>query len=107
MPAMPPVIAWIAHQGGSSPPPVNPEFVTAGNWFVVMHLALFLFLTTFFVMVGRSIWRRTVRPEPHVRLLMELEEEAAPAPTTPAASPSAPPDEPAQPWEKPADWWKK
>jgi len=81
------------------------EWVEASDWFVLFTLGTLLFLLGAFAMWAWLIWRRTTKPEPHVKLLMELEEEepAGEARTSEAAEKP----ETQAPWEQSADWWKK
>ncbi len=80
------------------------EWAEASDWFVLFTLGTLLFLLGAFAMWAWLIWRRTTKPEPHVKLLMELEEEAASEART-----SAPREEPEPPasWEQSPDWWKQ
>jgi len=80
------------------------EWVEASDWFVLFTLGTLLFLLGAFAMWAWLIWRRTTKPEPHIKLLMELEEEAASEARviTPEEKP-----EPQAPWEQAPDWWKK
>ena len=50
------------------------------------------------------IWRRTTKPEPHVQLLMELENATE---REKDATPRTDDTEPNSPWAKSGDWWKK
>jgi len=79
------------------------EDTAAMDWFVLATLATLFFLLGCFATMAWLIWRRTTRPEPHVRLLMELEQEADGTET----DEEKPPKEEGQPWERPADWWNK
>ncbi|WP_395748395.1 hypothetical protein [Prosthecobacter sp.] len=90
------------------------QLLEASDWAVLFTLGTLLFLLGAFAMWAWLIWRRTTRPEPHVKLLMELEEEAAEAEETgrrASTSSSAPEEESSPPktapWEQSADWWKK
>lgn len=65
-------------------------------------LATLFFTLGCFVTWMVFIWRRGVNPPPHVRLIMEVQEEASREEHQPAAE-----DAPKQPWEKNADWWRK
>jgi hypothetical protein len=80
------------------------ENTQAMDLFVLANLACLFLMLGFFAACGWVIWRRTVKPEPHMQLLMELEDEqrdfkAEPATPTPAAE--------SAPWERDTDWWKK
>ena len=81
------------------------EWVEASEWFVLVTLGMLLFLLGAFAMWAWLIWRRTTKPEPHVKLLMELEDEAAGEPRT--SPPEAEEPEAQAPWEQSPDWWKK
>jgi len=79
------------------------ENTAAMDWFVLANLGFLFFLMGCFAIGGWLIWRRTTRPEPHIRLLMEMEEEST---QTESAKPTASSDA-AAPWERQADWWKQ
>ena len=83
---------------------VSREWVEASDWFVLFTLGTLLFLLGAFAMWAWLIWRRTTKPEPHIKLLMELEEESADEART--TMPEVEPETRA-PWEKTSDWWKK
>lgn len=78
------------------------EDTAAMDLFVIINLAFLFLMLGFFGVCGWMIWRRTVRPEPHMRLIMELEEDDKPARQTPGTTQQ----EDAAAWERPADWWK-
>jgi hypothetical protein len=80
------------------------EWAEASDWFVLFTLGTLLFLLGAFAMWAWLIWRRTTKPEPHVKLLMELEEEAESEARTAAPREDA---EPPAPWEQSPDWWKQ
>lgn len=82
------------------------EWVEASDWFVIFTLGTLFFLLGAFAMWAWLIWRRTTRPQPHVKLLMELEDEAA-RESRPQQTTAQDDDSPRHPWEKSADWWKK
>jgi hypothetical protein len=87
---------------------VSHEWVVAADWAVLFTLATLLFLLSSFAIWAWLIWRRTTQPEPHVKLLMELEEEETAAAESAARTASAQPEpESDAPWEQSADWWKK
>ncbi|WP_395741218.1 hypothetical protein [Prosthecobacter sp.] len=95
-------------EGGTAPVPR--QILEASDWAVLFTLGTLFFLLGAFAMWAWLIWRRTTRPEPHVKLLMELEEEEQEANGRKAPSPAAPAEESspqAAPWEQSADWWKK
>lgn len=79
------------------------EWMQASDWFVIFTLGTLLFLLGAFAAWAWIIWRRTTNPKPHVKLLMELEEEEREKHA--AASREEP--ETKAPWEKSADWWKR
>ena len=88
------------------------ENTAAMDWFVLATLGFLFFLLGCFATWAWLLWRRGQRPEPHVQLLMELEEEAQaePAADTETQRPEAnggAPKEAGEPWELPPDWWKK
>lgn len=78
----------------------------AMDWFVIATLCFFFFLLGCFAMAAWQIWRRTTRPDPHIKLLMELadsDEENTLKKADEQMRPSSPQN---QPWEKTSDWWK-
>jgi hypothetical protein len=81
------------------------EWVEASDWFVLFTLGTLLFLLGAFAMWAWLIWRRTTQPEPHIKLLMELEDEEPAGEAHTSAS--AEELEPQAPWEQSPDWWKK
>lgn len=105
---MTPLFAILLHltEGGAAPIPR--QWAEASDWFVLFTLGTLLFLLGAFAASAWMIWRRSTRPEPHVRLLMELEDESTQAAAaTAGAAPAGEKPETAAPWEQPADWWKK
>lgn len=79
---------------------------TAMDWFVIATLCFFFFLLGCFATAAWVIWRRTTRPAPHIRLLMELEEAEEKAEVSPASESGI--QNPTQPsWEKEPDWWRR
>ena len=96
-------LAFLSRPAGDTAK-VPREWVEASDWFVLFTLGTLLFLLGSFAVWAWIIWQRTHRPEPHLKLIMELEEEAA------QEKRSATTDEDAQskaPWEQSSDWWKK
>ena len=80
---------------------ITSEKTGAGDAFVLMTLGFLFFLFGAFAFAAWGFWKRETKPEPHVQLLMEMEqgdEESA------APNPEPPSEEKA--WEKPPDWWK-
>jgi len=79
------------------------EIVPAAQWFVIITLATLFFLLGCFATLMWVIWRRTVNPPPHVRLLMELadEEVSRAKQATMGGEEDARAD-----WERDADWWR-
>jgi hypothetical protein len=96
-------IAWMSHTPGGRGPAVPPELEPASEGFVMFTLATLFFTLGCFVTWMVFIWRRSVNPPPHVRLIMEVQEEEASREQRQPAAEDAPP----QPWEKNADWWRK
>ena len=90
-------------EGGTAKVPR--EWVEASEWAVLFTLGTLLFLLGAFAMWAWLIWRRSTRPPPHIKLLMDLEEEEAAAEAQ-KALPGEEPD-PAAPWEQSPDWWKQ
>lgn len=82
--------------------PLPPADTAALDGFVLVTLGFLFFLLGCFATWAWLIWRRSTRPPPHARLLMELaeagEDEILHGADAPAPG--------AQAWEKPADWWK-
>jgi hypothetical protein len=89
--------AFVTHGGALPRNAVGEVEEAAMNWFVLAHLGFFFLLLGCFGWGVWRIWQRTTRPEPHVALLMSLEEEPA----------AAEGETVAQPWERRADWWKQ
>lgn len=79
------------------------EETAASDLFVLAHLGFFFLLLSCFALAVWSIWRRTCRPQPHVQLLMEMEEAEAKG----CASAGGAAENKGLPWERPADWWKR
>ena len=79
------------------------EIVPAAQWFVVITLATLFFLLGCFATLMWVIWRRTVNPPPHVRLLMEMADEEENREKQ--AAKGADEDTRAA-WERDADWWR-
>lgn len=77
--------------------------VVAMDLFVMINLGLLLFMLGFFACWAWLIWRRTTRPEPHIKLIMELEDD--PEFQEVLGTPDA--DGPRDPWERDQDWWRK
>lgn len=97
----PPPLAFLPRpEGGTAPVPR--EWVEASDWFVLFTLGTLWFLLSAFAIWAWIIWRRSTRPQPHVRLLMELEDEKEGEHNTHADKPDT-----SAPWEQSADWWKK
>ena len=78
------------------------EVVPAAQWFVLITLATLFFLLGCFATLMWVIWRRSVNPPPHVRLLMEMAEEEREA----HANAGETNEKPVAPWEREADWWR-
>lgn len=81
----------------------------AMDWFVITTVCCLFFLLGCLATMGVIIWRRTNRPKPHMRLLMELDEEPDEQVTTQKTNNGARsrPDRSREGWEKPGDWWQK
>lgn len=78
----------------------------ASQAFVASTLATLCALLVLFGLAAFVLWRRFTHPEPHRKLLMEMEEESDPE-TQPAKGGKVPEDTGPKPWEREADWWKK
>ncbi len=89
----------------SSPPSfgLRAEETAAGDFFVLAHLGFLFLLLGCFGWAAWSIRRRIRHPQPHLKLLMELEE--GDAAVRGAGAEESPKTAPA--WERPADWWKR
>lgn len=90
-------------EGGTAP--LQREWIEASDWAVLFTLGTLFFLLGSIAAWAWLIWRRSTRPQPHVALLMEMEEDDAGAGER--ATPHGEKPEPEAPWEQPADWWKK
>ncbi len=100
---MHPLLAFFPRsEGGTARVPR--EWLEASDWAMLFTLGTLLFLLSAFAMWAWLIWRRTTMPEPHIKLIMELEDESAgeARTTTPVEAP-----ETRAPWEQAPDWWKK
>lgn len=84
---------------------VHAPNTAAMDWFVIATLCFFFFLLGCFATAAWHLWKRTTRPDPHVRLLMELAD--SDEDQVIQNSDGAPPKSPdCAAWEKPSDWWK-
>jgi hypothetical protein len=81
------------------------ENTAAMDFFVLATLGCLFFLLGCFATWAWLLWRRSRRPKPHVKLLMELEAQDAHEPRPNQSRAQA--GEAKEPWERPADWWKK
>lgn len=88
---------------------VHAPNTAAMDWFVIATLCFFFFLLGCFATAAWQIWRRATRPEPHIRLLMELAEttEEDLIQSTEESKNDKALTETSTPWEKPPDWWKQ
>jgi hypothetical protein len=92
-------LASIARQVGTSG-----ERSLAAEAFVLFTLATLFFLLAAFALGAWWMWRRL--KQPHVQLMIELENEEG-APAVPSADPPREPEPEPKPWEREADWWRK
>ena len=92
---------WPHHRNTAEMVP-NP----AAELFVLFTLTTLFFIIGTFALWMWLLWRRSVNPPPHVKLLMELQDEEDAAAKSKPVGPDDK-DEPAQPWERSADWWKR
>jgi hypothetical protein len=99
---MHPLIAFLARPTGDTAP-ITRQWADASDWFVIFTLSTLFFLLGAFAIWAWMIWRRTTKPEPHVQLLMELENENTPEKLAAAQREQ---EGDAAPWEKSSDWWK-
>jgi hypothetical protein len=76
------------------------ERTEAADTFVLITLAFLFFVLGIGLVSAWLLWRRQTRPQPHVQLMMELEQQH----TIPQLS-STP--NTLSPWEKDPDWWKQ
>jgi hypothetical protein len=88
------------------------QSTAAMDLFVLATLGFLFFLLGCFATWAWLIWRRANRPEPHVKLLMELdghEPRADPETEDPKEKTKQQPPEEDEtaPWERPGDWWKQ
>ena len=83
---------------------IKSESAPGSDAFVLMTLGFLAFLFIGFSIAGYILWRRSHDPEPHNRLLMELEKDQAAEHLTTGKDedPTLKP----KPWERDADWWK-
>ncbi|MFM7605867.1 MAG: hypothetical protein ACKO8Z_11825 [Prosthecobacter sp.] len=79
------------------------EIVPAAEWFVISTLVTLFFLLGCFATLMWVIWRRTVNPPPHVRLLMEMAEEEGKLETKAAGRGN---EDVRDAWERDSDWWR-
>lgn len=100
---MPSIIAFLARPAGDTAP-IPRQWAEASDWFVIFTLATLFFLLGAFAVWAWLIWRRTTKPEPHVQLLIELEEKQE---RERLATTNRDQEGDTAPWEKPSDWWKK
>ncbi len=95
----------LAMHGATVTTSSDPAIVPASDAFVLSTLVCLWFLIACFVIGAWVLWCRSTRPQPHQRLMIEMEDDANPADaqasTIGGAEEKTPP-----PWEKPADWWK-
>jgi hypothetical protein len=80
------------------------EVVPAAEWFVIVTLVTLFFLLGCLAALMWGIWRRSVNPPPHVRLLMEMSEEEGAHEARAGAGTGE--EKPTAPWERDADWWR-
>ncbi|MEZ5383937.1 MAG: hypothetical protein R3F13_00335 [Prosthecobacter sp.] len=99
---MPSILAFHGRPPGDTAP-IPRQWAEASDWFVIFTLATLFFLLGAFAVWAWMIWRRTTKPEPHVRLLMEMEEDQK---NEGMATSNREQENDAAPWEKPSDWWK-
>lgn len=97
-------------EGGTAP--VQRAWLEASDWAVLFTLGTLFFLLASFATWAWLIWRRATRPQPHVALLMDLENDAAAKGRAAKGdqehtTPNSEKQEPEASWEQPADWWKK
>jgi hypothetical protein len=59
----------------------------------------------FFAGCTWMIWRRTTKPEPHIQLIMELDEQEKALAEEEIKGPAS--GEERAPWQRSDDWWKK
>lgn len=81
------------------------ENTAAMDWFVLATLACWFFLLGCFATWAFLLWRRSARPKPHIKLIMELEEADHDA-SKPRPEAQVRNAEDKEAWERPADWWK-
>ena len=74
------------------------------DWVVIIHIAMLFFVLGFFASWAWILWRRSHRPKPHIKLLMELEDDLRREQQ--AAGKSERQGATRQPWERDPDWWR-
>ena len=87
--------------------PIPRQWAEASDLFVMFTLATLFFLLGAFATGAWIIWRRTTRPQPHIQLLMELQETPEEEQKRDTAAAGHENEAPPAPWEKPENWWKK
>lgn len=75
------------------------------DWFVLANLGFLFLMFGFFAGCAWMIWRRTTKPEPHMQLIMELQEQNEAAYEDERTKAAA--TEEREPWQRADDWWKQ
>ena len=83
---------------------LHSENTAAMDWFVLANLGFLFLMFGFFAGCAWMIWRRTTKPEPHMQLIMDLDEQEK-ALSEEEIKGSA--TEERAPWQRSEDWWKK
>jgi hypothetical protein len=89
------MVPWLSNTGHSA----------AGmDWVVVIHIAMLFFVLGFFACWAWILWRRSKRPAPHIKLLMELEDELRQPSHGHEGERKVGASR--EPWERDPDWWR-
>jgi MFS superfamily sulfate permease-like transporter len=80
------------------------EAIPAAEAFVLLTLGFFLGMVAAVALSAWVLYRRSAKPEPHRRLLLEMEEREQHTELSRSEPPQA---DQQQAWEQDPDWWKK
>lgn len=82
---------------------LHSEETAGGDAFILITLAFLFFVLGVGVVSAYILWKRQHRPQPHRRLLMEIEQDQLQS----SGTAPAPSGDSVKSWEKDADWWRK
>jgi hypothetical protein len=85
---------------------LHSEGSAAADSFVLINLAFLFFVLGIGFVCAWLLWRRQTRPQPHVRLMMELAEEQSEPPKPASGKVVNQGSDSANDWEKDPEWWK-